>query len=859
MYQQLSNEELDFIEDINFSICAAEVLFSNVDNMTLMQDDEMIYIRPSQIPLLSHEYILDDDPSYDGKPYKNRSNFELRKGAGDIYALGGRNFGKTAISQKVDLLLRLFLCENQRIAFSSYDFIHIKGVLEEIIPPLRHHPILSLFMISGAGAIVRSPDYRFSTKNGNTLVSINMNIVGKEPGKTFVQKHVHVLYIDEASMETEEVYKLRRDSVSEIGCIFRLSGMTNFTRYTPCGRIFYDSSKKGQIINHPQYVNPNWNDKSKEQAIKDFSGESSMGFRVFIRGEIVEDGVSVFDMERVKKCLAKGTKILMSDFSVKNIEDVNIGEKILTFDEFPDTKYRYFKESTVLNKFYQGKKIVNDYQIGNNILSSTFDHLVLGNLYAKCPDVWGNIKQFEFSNRSVFSLNNFISNNKRFLEGVLIGLIDSDGTKSDKYTYIIYQKSEEKAVDWLLQELNIKFTKRFDGSLYVYNLLAKNKKFIDSLYVNLYSDKNLQLGYLSGFIIGDGCLERFGFSIAQRKIDMVCRLRDILKLLEVKYRENYSPKNNIYSFSISTFEILPYIKNSYKVDGFKNRILKNGTLLTVGRKNVKKISDDYKIDTYDLTTSSGTFIANGILVHNCYDDRKTVKYFEVNKDTFVNFKYDIFVEKPKNTSLTYIFADIGETAPTEIGIAFKIGEKYRYFYNITLFNLMHLEQVEVFKWLGEQLSANYIGLDVTDGTGRAIFRSLELVIPRENLVWCQFNEKLPIDFEKNENTGEVLFKDGKPVYKEEYVSEWSVKHLKDLFYSEKMIIPMDYKLDEQLNSVQEIRSSSKGQIHTRKIYKCICQTGDHLFQAFQVFAISHWLTEFLNSKVIVRKSHYKGI
>ena len=44
--------------------------------------------------------------------------------------------------------------------------------------------------------------------------------------------------------------------------------------------------------------------------------------------------------------------------------------------------------------------------------------------------------------------------------------------------------------------------------------------------------------------------------------------------------------------------------------------------------------------------------------------------------------------------------------------------------------------MEVFKWLGEQLSANYIGLDVTDGTGRAIFRSLELFL--EEAFWGIF-------------------------------------------------------------------------------------------------------------------------
>jgi hypothetical protein len=68
-----------------------------------------------------------------------------------------------------------------------------------------------------------------------------------------------------------------------------------------------------------------------------------------------------------------------------------------------------------------------------------------------------------------------------------------------------------------------------------------------------------------------------------------------------------------------------------------------------------------------------------------------------------------------------------------------------------LYNLTDKEQFKVFEWLATELSANYVGIDCTDGTGRAIFRSLQEVFPKENLVWVAFNEKLPVDFEKNDN------------------------------------------------------------------------------------------------------------
>lgn len=528
MIEKLSESDLSFLETYFYSIAAAETLFSDYDNLTVMKDDTLAHVRLGQIPLLSHEYILADDPKLTDK-----ENFQLRKGAGDCYALGGRLFGKTLFVEKIDFLVSVSELGAEKCGFSSYDAIHIRGVLEEVIQCLENHPFFQLY----EARITRSPSYSFFFKSGYSLEGINMNITGKKPGAQFFQKHLTRLYMEEASFETEQIFNQRRDSVSEDGCIFRMAGMTNFTKYTPCGKIFYDYSKKGHIVNLPQYVNPKWDEKKKMEAIKDFGGEQSLNYRVFVKGEVVEDGVSVFDMVRV-------------------------------------------------------------------------------------------------------------------------------------------------------------------------------------------------------------------------------------------------------------------------------------------RKN--------------------------------YDEDRQIKTFEIPKELFPNFQDIIFVEKPKNATITYIFADIGESAPTEIGIVFQIGKNLRYEYNITLYNLTDKEQFKIFEWLGRTLEANFIAIDCTDGTGRAIFRSLEQVFPKENLQWVAFNEKVDIDFERNPTTNEIIFEDGQPVYREELVRNWSIKHLKDLLYSDIMDLPMDYKLDQQLNSV--IAKQSKATNQT--LYACVCKE-DHLFQAFQVFSIAHWINEFSLTKPIKSTKFFK--
>jgi len=76
----------------------------------------------------------------------------------------------------------------------------------------------------------------------------------------------------------------------------------------------------------------------------------------------------------------------------------------------------------------------------------------------------------------------------------------------------------------------------------------------------------------------------------------------------------------------------------------------------------------------------------------------------------------------------------------------------------------------------------------------------------------------------------LFFKNGKPVETEEYVSEWSVKILKEMLYEGKFVLPIDYQFHKQLNSVISTLSG------TRRIYAC-ASTEDHLFCAFKVLAI----------------------
>lgn len=527
MIENLTEEEISFLECLYDPICLIECLFGDVDNISRFDEEEFCEVRLAQYSMLSYEYIIDTERS----DLNSKDNFKQREATGTAYCFGGRKYGKSVFIEILDLLVSFVHNSGELCGFSSYDAMHVRGILEKVIQALENHE----FFIHYDAKINRSPNYRIFLKNGYSLISVNMNLGGENSGSQFFQNHFTRLYIEEASFETEEVYKKRLDAISENGCIYRVAGMTNFTKYSPAGRVFYDLNKRSQLINYPQYVSPKWDNKEKEKQVKEHSGEDSVSYRIFVRGEIVEDGISAIDMERV-------------------------------------------------------------------------------------------------------------------------------------------------------------------------------------------------------------------------------------------------------------------------------------------RKN--------------------------------YNDKKMIKHFEITKDNYPNFEHVLVVEKPGNIDTVYVASDIGETV-TEIIVIFQIGSTYQYRYNITIYNLTDKEQYKIFRFLGETLKANFIALDCTEGMARAIFRSLEEVFPKENLIWVGFNEKIKVDVEKDAND-KVLFLDGKPVWKEEYVDAWSIKHLRDLLYEEgKIDIPIDYKLDSQLNSVIAVYSG------VRTLYKCVSPE-DHLLAAWRVYAIAEWLNYLTISKPIQKKTFGKS-
>ncbi len=520
MLSKITEKELTFYENWLHPRCQTETLFSNLDDLGEFSPTASADVRLYQYPFLDYSRLIDFKATAKHRGYSPKQEFALRKKASDLYNLGARKTGKS-LFLKIDIATSLLYDDNLWGGFYSIDEKRIRGILDDVQKAFDYHPIFKEWNVQ----CKYKPDIRFySKKNGWKVHGINMNLNGKTPGSNFYQLHLHKLFGDEISFETDAVYNIRKESSSENGCIFRFSGMTNFTRTSPIGRLYTDPKNKTAIATLPQFITPYWDEAEKADRAKFYSGQDSLDYRIYVKGEILEEGVSAIDMERVRKM--------------------------------------------------------------------------------------------------------------------------------------------------------------------------------------------------------------------------------------------------------------------------------------------------------------------------CFQPKKHIKHFELTKKQFGYFKDIVVVERPKNADRIFISVDYGESSASEIAIFSEVKEQYNYLYNISLYNLTMKEQREVLLYLIHDTRANVVAIDCGDLGGRSLYREMEEIFPKDNLVWYDGSKKLDVYLEKDDKD-EYIRKGGDFVYHQEYMSSWAFSRLVRLLYEGKLNLPIDFKLERQLSLVVLIKSGS------RLIAKCTDQN-DHLYDSFRIFALSQFLTTDFN-------------
>lgn len=351
-----------------------------------------------------------------------------------------------------------------------------------------------------------------------------------------------------------------------------------------------------------------------------------------------DDLTALQELEKKFECVSEDSLVLMSDFTTKKIQDINIGDEILGLEHIKNTWK--LKKQKVLNKQYNGVKEVIKIKVLDKTLELTPDHLILAEQGKKKLN--SPIKYFEASNtwgRNV-KIFNYIKNVDDYYKGMLIGWIESDGHKTKpkkgQIQYFISQIVEYRAVDWLLNRLNLKYSKKYleriahgissvEGKIlkcYQYHLSTECNSIIKYAYDSLLNNKDIGLGFLAGFMLGDGTINKAGNWIVYQshkanlhKIEM---LEKVLKKYNISYNRNDNRGDFITQFSLGKCRVPILCEESKKYKKWLEQIYNCKPFYDIDKFRLRFIDIEQKKRVWDLTTELGNFIVNGFVIHNCY-------------------------------------------------------------------------------------------------------------------------------------------------------------------------------------------------------------------------------------------------
>jgi intein/homing endonuclease len=876
LLENIKQEEIEFYEFLCDPVAMAETLWHDFDNFQLYNQKEFGGVRTGQLSMLSYEYLIDDKD----KKLTKKENFKRLEGAGNIYSFGARRFGKSVIVLIVDMLESLIHLDNWHCLYSSYDALHVLQVLERVIPAAENHPFFQLFDVK----VKRSPNYVITAANGFEVQSVNMNITSKTAGSNFFGHHTPKLWTDEFCLDGKTKIKIKTpDGVIKTEVLGNLVKRDlwknctvlsyNLTEKTPefkkVTNTFKKLIKKGfkyklTLNNSKQPLICSENERIYTQTGYKCVQDITLKDKLF--------NVQQSTLTDIQKQIALGC--LLGDSCL--IRDGICFVHGLKQEVYLDYKVKCFNN---LFQFYSGhKKKVEIKSYPKSICGSD----TVKTVSHGCKDLleFNNLKS-GFNGFCYTSLNEQVV--KKYFTPIALafwymddGSLRSYNTKSGRLTRIVGLHTE--AFDYNTQQMlvdlfelcyNIKVT-----------ITGKNKYSLRMNPEN--SEKFLKL--IAKYIHPQMDYKLYGKDKPTKKIkfkdltesEYNLQPVDILKIekvearywtmydLEVKDNNNFFANDVLVHNSKCTTDVENKLIDAVSELGCINRFA--GMTDFTRHSPAGRIFDDLSLRKWvcnfpqyispmwdeeerykqerryggTKTASYRTFVLgevceDGISVFDMervrmnYNENKRIKVFEINKDSFKNFKSILVLERPSNAKICIVGADIGETAPTEIAITFKINDKYHYTYNVTLYNLTDKQQYRIFKYIFMLLDVDAMGLDAGDGS---IDENEFVLYKIDNKLHYSRAKNLPKVFEKRKTVDVPAYNKGK--------LEWKPGTLFQHSYEGKMLEfqskPGSGKIKVTPNHSMMIYEEGgliKKQANNVKIGDwLVCPKNDKLFQSF---------------------------
>jgi len=356
--------------------------------------------------------------------------------------------------------------------------------------------------------------------------------------------------------------------------------------------------------------------------------------------QVYGDGRSTRDF-----CVTGDTKILMADMSWKYIKDINIGEKVLSFDENAIKDKRCFKISKVkaCSSYLSNNVYKIESEKGYNI-NATGNHPFLTNKGYKDTDWLRNkIKRGYKANIRFACESTMFLENDDYIKGYILGTLDGDGyfsfyPKTEKQKTDIFTVGlsvmDEEFVDRFSRYMSVIGINLFKSTRYIKNrlfyLVRSNKKETYDKVIQLFNNFNFDniefcKGYLGAMYDSDGFTSKWIVRIGKCEQRIINNLKSCLLKLNFTWNENLKKKNRITPITIITLnggskEFIRFFSLTNPSIKRKYPIIDGQTIRSVNIE-ISIISKVENAIVYNMEIeNTHTYICNGFYCHNTYVD-----------------------------------------------------------------------------------------------------------------------------------------------------------------------------------------------------------------------------------------------
>lgn len=320
---------------------------------------------------------------------------------------------------------------------------------------------------------------------------------------------------------------------------------------------------------------------------------------------------------RCKMCIEGSQRVLMSDFSLKSIKDVQVGDLVMGLRQ---TQYtRKLEPTKVTALHHNGLKPVVTIHTQTNSLMCTADH----KLYTR----FGWYEASETHQAYVLPVG---STSSEWEEGWLAGVVAGDGSYSKSGSQGVRLDLDSKdtvIIDFacnIIKRLGIRVSRRTyiarSGSE-IHKLYTSSRGEAEKLRNRLLLNDSLvdfSRGWVAGFFDAEGCksTSSTAYTISQSQRVNTEKVKELQKHLAEASMEwvERDAKRGMIEFRLKSWvRLLTYCRPI-----LQRKYPEYIGLQAIGTTQLSDTDTcNVQVPVYDLTTELGSYVAEGFIVHNC--------------------------------------------------------------------------------------------------------------------------------------------------------------------------------------------------------------------------------------------------